>query len=54
MRVAPFSTCLVDALFADAGKATVTLLERLGQPLEFPLEQTCCGQIHANTSLGSK
>ena len=25
------------------------LLERLGQPVEFPLEQTCCGQMHANS-----
>ncbi len=49
MRVALFSTCLVDALLPDAGKATVTLLERLGQPLEFPLEQSCCGQMHANS-----
>jgi L-lactate dehydrogenase complex protein LldE len=49
MRVALFSTCLVDALFPDAGKATVTLLARLGQPVEFPLEQTCCGQMHANS-----
>ena len=49
MRVALFSTCLVDALFPDAGKSTVRLLERLGQPLEFPLEQTCCGQMHANS-----
>jgi len=49
MRVALFSTCLVDALFPDAGKATVTLLERLGQQLEFPLDQTCCGQMHANS-----
>ena len=49
MRVALFSTCLVDALFPDAGKATVQLLERLGQPVEFPLEQTCCGQMHANS-----
>ena len=49
MRVALFSTCLVDALFPDAGRATVTLLERLGQRLEFPLEQTCCGQMHANS-----
>jgi L-lactate dehydrogenase complex protein LldE len=49
MRVALFSTCLVDALFPDAGKATVRLLERLGQPVEFPLEQTCCGQMHINT-----
>jgi L-lactate dehydrogenase complex protein LldE len=49
MRVALFATCLVDALFPDAGKATVRLLERLGQPVEFPLEQTCCGQMHANS-----
>jgi L-lactate dehydrogenase complex protein LldE len=49
MRVALFTTCLIDALFPDAGKATVTILERLGQPVEFPLEQTCCGQMHTNS-----
>jgi L-lactate dehydrogenase complex protein LldE len=49
VRVALFTTCLVDALFPDAGKATVRLLERLGQAVEFPLEQTCCGQMHANS-----
>ena len=49
MRVALFATCLVDALFPDAGKATVKILERLEQPVEFPLEQTCCGQMHANS-----
>jgi L-lactate dehydrogenase complex protein LldE len=49
MRVALFATCLIDALFPDAGKATVQILERLGQPVEFPLEQTCCGQMHANS-----
>jgi L-lactate dehydrogenase complex protein LldE len=49
MRVALFATCLIDALFPEAGKATVNLLERLGQPVEFPLEQTCCGQMHANS-----
>jgi L-lactate dehydrogenase complex protein LldE len=49
MRVALFTTCLVDALFPEAGRATVDLLERLGQPVEFPLEQTCCGQMHTNS-----
>ncbi len=49
MRVALFATCLIDALFPDAGKATVQVLERLGQQIEFPLEQTCCGQMHANS-----
>jgi L-lactate dehydrogenase complex protein LldE len=49
VNVALFTTCLVDALFPDAGRATVRLLERLGQPVEFPLEQTCCGQMHTNS-----
>src|SRR6201993_3472522 len=49
MRVALFTTCVVDALFPEAGRATVKVLERLGQPVEFPLEQTCCGQMHANS-----
>jgi L-lactate dehydrogenase complex protein LldE len=49
MRVALFATCLIDALFPDAGKATVQILERLGQTVEFPLEQTCCGQMHTNS-----
>jgi L-lactate dehydrogenase complex protein LldE len=49
LRVALFTTCLVDALFPAAGQATVRLLERLGQPVEFPLEQTCCGQMHTNS-----
>src|ERR1700750_298454 len=49
MRVALFTTCLIDALFPAAAKATIQLLERLGQQVEFPLEQTCCGQMHANS-----
>ena len=49
MRVALFATCLVDALFPNAGKATVEILERLGQRFDFPVEQTCCGQMHANS-----
>jgi L-lactate dehydrogenase complex protein LldE len=49
MRVALFVTCLADTLFPDVGKATVRLLERLGQQVEFPLAQTCCGQMHVNT-----
>lgn len=49
MRVALFITCLVDGLFPDVGKATVTLLERLGHHVDVPLDQTCCGQMHLNT-----
>ena len=49
MRTALFITCLADALFPEVGKATVRVLERLGQDVEFPSEQTCCGQMHVNT-----
>jgi L-lactate dehydrogenase complex protein LldE len=49
VRVALFITCLADAMFPEVGKATVQVLERLGQRVEFPTEQTCCGQMHVNT-----
>ena len=49
VRVALFITCLADAMFPEVGRATVTLLERLGHQVTFPIEQTCCGQMHANS-----
>ncbi len=49
MRIALFITCFNDTLFPDTGKAVVRLLERLGHRVDFPLEQTCCGQMHFNT-----
>ncbi len=49
MRVALFITCLADAMFPDVGRATVTVLERLGHQVDFPAAQTCCGQMHVNT-----
>lgn len=49
MRVGLFVTCLTDSLFPAAGRATVTLLERLGVTVEFPASQGCCGQMHVNT-----
>lgn len=49
MRIALFVTCLADTLFPQVGRATVTLLERLGHQVEFPRAQTCCGQMHVNT-----
>jgi L-lactate dehydrogenase complex protein LldE len=49
MRIALFITCLADTLYPSVGKATVTLLERLGHQVTFPPGQTCCGQMHINT-----
>lgn len=49
MRISLFLTCYNDLLFPETGQAIVRLLERLGHTVDFPLEQTCCGQMHYNT-----
>ncbi len=58
MRSAPraslFITCFNDTIFPETGRAVVTVLERLGIEIDFPLEQTCCGQMHFNTGYGDE
>jgi L-lactate dehydrogenase complex protein LldE len=49
VRIALFVTCLGDTLFPEAPRAVVRVLERLGHEVEFPREQTCCGQLHLNS-----
>jgi L-lactate dehydrogenase complex protein LldE len=49
VRIALFTTCVGDTLFPAASIATVAVLERLGHSVSFPEEQTCCGQMHANS-----
>lgn len=44
-----FITCVNDGMFPDTGKATVSLLRRLGHDVEFPSAQSCCGQPHYNS-----
>lgn len=48
VRVALFVPCYVDQLRPGVGRATVSLLERLGVAPEFPEAQTCCGQALLN------
>ena len=47
--MALFITCFNDTLFPRTGQAVMRVLERLGHQVEFPFEQTCCGQMHANS-----
>lgn len=47
-RVALFVPCYVDQFYPHVARATLELLERHGLTVEFPLEQTCCGQPMAN------
>jgi L-lactate dehydrogenase complex protein LldE len=49
MRIALFITCYNDLLFPEVGQAMVQLFRRLGHEVEFPAEQTCCGQMHFNS-----
>lgn len=49
MKIALFLSCFNDTLFPQTGQATVRVLERLGHTVDFPMEQTCCGQMHFNT-----
>ena len=49
MQVGLFIPCYVDHLYPDVGLATVEVLERQGVDVDFPVEQTCCGQPMANT-----
>ena len=49
LRIALFIACYNDALFPQTGIAVTRVLERLGHSVSFLREQTCCGQMHANT-----
>jgi L-lactate dehydrogenase complex protein LldE len=48
-RVSVFVTCIVDQFFPAVGLAMVDVLERIGCQVDFPEEQTCCGQPAFNT-----
>lgn len=49
ITVGLFIPCYVDQFFPHVGMATVRVLERHGVRVEFPEEQTCCGQPMANS-----
>jgi L-lactate dehydrogenase complex protein LldE len=48
-RVSLFVTCMVDQLFPKVGLAMADVLESLGYQVDFPEEQTCCGQPAFNS-----
>ena len=48
MKIGLFIPCYVDAVYPEVGVATYKLLTSLGLDVEYPLNQTCCGQPMAN------
>ncbi len=54
MRVSLFVTCIVDQLFPKVGMAMADVLERAGCEVDFPSDQTCCGQPAFNSGYRSE
>ncbi len=48
MKIGLFIPCYVDAVYPEVGVATYKLLRHLGLDVEYPENQTCCGQPMAN------
>jgi L-lactate dehydrogenase complex protein LldE len=48
-RIALFVPCFVDQLTPEIGLDMARVLRRVGYELEFPADQTCCGQPAFNT-----
>lgn len=54
MKVGLFVPCYVNALFPEVGVAAYKLLKHLGVDVDYPLNQTCCGQPMANAGFEQK
>ncbi len=48
MKTGLFIPCYVDQFYPQVAIATLNLLTRLGLEVDYPLNQTCCGQPMAN------
>lgn len=44
-----FIPCLVDSMFPAVGEAMVDLFDHLAVPVDYPADQTCCGQPPFNS-----
>ena len=48
MKVGLFIPCYINSVFPQVGVASYKLLKSLGVEVDYPLNQTCCGQPMAN------
>jgi L-lactate dehydrogenase complex protein LldE len=49
MKIGLFIPCYIDLVYPEVGIATLELLERFGLEVDYPLNQTCCGQPMSNS-----
>ena len=48
MKIGLFIPCYINAVYPEVGVASYKLLKSLGLDVDYPLDQTCCGQPMAN------
>ena len=48
MKIGLFIPCYINAIYPGVGMASYKLLTSLGLDVDYPLDQTCCGQPMAN------
>jgi L-lactate dehydrogenase complex protein LldE len=48
MKIGLFIPCYVNAIYPDVGVSTYKLLNYFGLDVDYPINQTCCGQPMAN------
>lgn len=53
MKVGLFIPCYIDQFYPNVARATLSVLEKLGCEVVYPLDQTCCGQPLANSGFES-
>ena len=49
MRITLFVPCFIDSLYPNVAMSMVKIFEQLGHSVEFPENQTCCGQPPFNS-----
>ena len=54
MKIGLFVPCYVDTVYPEVGIATYKLLTHLGLEVDYPMNQTCCGQPMANAGFQTK
>lgn len=54
MKIGLFIPCYVNAIYPEVGEASYKLLRYFNLDVEYPLEQTCCGQPMANAGFEDK
>ena len=53
-KVSLFATCIVDQLYPQVGVSVVRVLRHLGVEVDFPPDQTCCGQPLYNSGFNQQ